>query len=176
MSGKTLLSAPSDDGRPLYYPVSRRKLIVLCIFSLGLYEVYWFYKNWALIKLRTRRDIDPLARAFLAFFYADELFENVASVGRVHMVPGTIRPGLLWLAYVALGFLVNLPSPFLLLALLSFLPLLPVQRMMQDINLRVAHCAEIDDRFRGADIAIIILGSIALIWITIPPVSGWLSH
>ena len=38
--------------QPRYYPVSTTKLVVLSILTGGLYEIYWFYKNWKWIKQR----------------------------------------------------------------------------------------------------------------------------
>lgn len=169
MTAETFSSAPKEGAAPLYFPVSRRKLIVLCIFSVGIYEIYWFYKNWVLIKERTRKDINPIGRALLPFFYLDALFEDVAHSARTRMMPVTIRPGLLWLAYVALLLAGNLPNPFWLIATLSVLPLLPAHRLMREINLRVAPHAEPNDRFSGENIAVIILGGLVLIWLVVAP-------
>jgi len=162
-------TASEDQAIPFYFPVSRRKLIVLSIFTLGIYQTYWFYKNWMLFKHRTRRDINPLARALLAFFYCDDLFEEVAHSARVRMMPVTFRPGLLWLAYIVLLFTAKLPNPFWLIATLSFLPLLPVERLMRDINLREAPHVKPNDRISGENIAVIILGGLVMIWAVAAP-------
>ena len=34
----------------IYYPVSPGKLIALSVLTLGLYEIYWFYKHWQQIQ------------------------------------------------------------------------------------------------------------------------------
>ena len=45
-------SIPEQSNTPLYFPVSNTKLVLLSVCTLGLYEFYWFYKNWALVKER----------------------------------------------------------------------------------------------------------------------------
>jgi hypothetical protein len=32
--------------RPIYFPVSTLKLVVLATCTFGLYEIYWFYRHW----------------------------------------------------------------------------------------------------------------------------------
>jgi hypothetical protein len=38
--------APAFVSPPMYFPVSRLKLAVMSTCTLGIYELYWFYKNW----------------------------------------------------------------------------------------------------------------------------------
>jgi hypothetical protein len=54
-------------GRPLFFPVSITKFLLLSIGTLGLYEIYWFYKNWGFIKARDRSDISPRGARSSAF-------------------------------------------------------------------------------------------------------------
>lgn len=169
MTVDSTASASNAGTAPLYFPVSRSKLIALSICGLGIYQIYWFYKNWVLIKQRTRKDINPLGRALLAFFYCDELFEDVAHSARIRGMSVTFRPGLLWLAYVGLLLCWKLPNPLRLVTVLDFLPLLPVQKLIDEIDLRVAPRAERNDRFSGENIAVIILGGLTLIWVTVAP-------
>jgi hypothetical protein len=56
---------PIPDGQPIFFPVSPLKLVVMSTVTFGIYELYWFYQNWKLVKHRTRRDIMPFWRAFL---------------------------------------------------------------------------------------------------------------
>ena len=57
------LYAPStahvEDVRPIafaatppFFAVSLLKLTVLSLCTFGVYELFWFYRNWRLIKLR----------------------------------------------------------------------------------------------------------------------------
>src|SRR5258708_1698326 len=53
---------PSQTGEPLFFSVSLLKLLVMSTVTLGLYDLYWFYKNWTFVKERTARDISPFWR------------------------------------------------------------------------------------------------------------------
>lgn len=53
---------PMQAGCPLFFPVSPLKLVVMSIITLNTYELYWFYKNWKLIKQRTDSNIMPFCR------------------------------------------------------------------------------------------------------------------
>lgn len=55
---------PLPQGQPVLFPVSPLKLVVMSTVTLGIYEIYWFYKNWKLVKQQTDRDIMPFWRAF----------------------------------------------------------------------------------------------------------------
>jgi len=52
--------------RPIYFPVSPLKLVVLATCTFGLYEIYWFYRHWGVVRERHNSGIMPFARAFFA--------------------------------------------------------------------------------------------------------------
>ena len=35
-----------------YFSVPTRKFVALCILTFGIYELYWFFKNWKAIKVQ----------------------------------------------------------------------------------------------------------------------------
>ena len=143
-----------------YFAVSKQKLIVMSLCSFGIYEIYWFYKNWKLIKKRTGQNIRPFWRAIFSIFFCYSLFKSVQGSANSHSFQSGISPGWLAFGYIALSVLYKLPDPFWLISLLAFLPLLPVQRVINDINAKTAPDAERNDRFSGKNIAVIILGTI----------------
>lgn len=61
-----------------FYVVSTRKLLVLYFITLGLYHLYWNYKNWALHKEATGDDVWPVPRAIFSIFFTHSLFHEVA--------------------------------------------------------------------------------------------------
>jgi hypothetical protein len=73
---------------PTFYVVSRKKLAILYMATLGLYGVYWFYKNWSNYKHRTSdnsdfdRSIWPVARGIFSIFFTHALFREVKAYGR----------------------------------------------------------------------------------------------
>jgi hypothetical protein len=59
------------------YVVATEKFLVLYLVTLGLYSLYWFYKNWSLYKRTSRDDIWPIPRAFFQIFFVHHLCEIV---------------------------------------------------------------------------------------------------
>ena len=60
---------PSDPESAPFFAVSVPKLILLSTCTSGLYELFWFYKNWRLVREREDSDILPFWRAFFGFFF-----------------------------------------------------------------------------------------------------------
>jgi hypothetical protein len=52
----------------MFFPVSLFKLTVMSLFTLGLYEIYWFYRNWQLIKAMNPSEF-CLSRVLSLLFY-----------------------------------------------------------------------------------------------------------
>jgi hypothetical protein len=127
----------------LYFPVSKTKLILMSISTLGLYEIYWFYKNWNHIKIRT-------------------LFKTVQESADAHRGRQEINPGWLAVGYILLSITYKLPDPFWVVSLLAFLPLLPVQGAINSINARVAPAADRNSNFSVKNIFVMIIGSLLL--------------
>lgn len=72
---------------PTFYIVSRKKLAILYIATLGMYAVYWFYKNWSNYKNRISDNFDddrsiwPVPRGIFAIFFTHALFREVKAYG-----------------------------------------------------------------------------------------------
>ena len=60
-----------------FFPVSEGKLITLYILSLGLYGVYWFYKNWDMQRDKIDKKIYPVWRAIFSIFFTHSLFRRI---------------------------------------------------------------------------------------------------
>ncbi|HEY8086152.1 MAG TPA: hypothetical protein VIE69_11195, partial [Methylophilaceae bacterium] len=63
---------------PQYFTVSTRKLILMCLCTFSLYEIYWFYKNWTAIKQHYKGSkIMPAARSLFAPIWAYSCFKQI---------------------------------------------------------------------------------------------------
>lgn len=62
-----------------FYPVSLPKFIVLSFVTLGLYQLYWYYRNWCYIKRADNVDILPFARAFFSGFWAYSFYKRLVN-------------------------------------------------------------------------------------------------
>lgn len=60
-----------------FYIVSPKKFWILFISTLGLYGIYWFYKNWSLYRDSTESKLWPLPRAIFSIFFTHSLFRNI---------------------------------------------------------------------------------------------------
>jgi hypothetical protein len=152
---------------PLYFSVSQTKLILMSIFTLGIYEIYWFYKNWNHIKIRTRQKIRPFWRAIFSVFYCYALFKEVQESTDSHRGSQHINPGWLAVGYVLLSITYKLPDPFWAVSMLAFLPLIPVQGAINRINATVAPKSARNSHFSGANILVMIIGSLFLALATV---------
>jgi len=61
----------------VFYVVARSKMAVLFFATLGLYSIYWFYRNWKAQKLAHGESMIPVMRAIFAIFFTHSLFSRV---------------------------------------------------------------------------------------------------
>jgi hypothetical protein len=117
-----------------FYCVSAMKLSILSVATFGLYELFWFYKNWSLVKARSGRDISPFWRAFFSPFYCYPFVTTVNSAAEsVHVAP-RLSPGLIAVTYAGLIFLQRLPDPYWLICFFSFVPLIPIAQQIRTVH------------------------------------------
>ncbi|HET7542085.1 MAG TPA: hypothetical protein VFK05_19595 [Polyangiaceae bacterium] len=60
-----------------WFAVGTRKLFAMCVLTLGLYVIFWFFCQYRAQKRAFRESTWPFARAFFAVLYAHELFRRV---------------------------------------------------------------------------------------------------
>jgi hypothetical protein len=109
---------------PYPYVISTTKFAILSVATLGIYEVYWFYKQWKSLKAERNLDIGPLGRAIFAPFFSFSFFNHISELGEKYKkIPGR------WLAaaYFALVVANRIPEVGWVVASFSFLPLIPAQ-------------------------------------------------
>lgn len=151
-SAITVGPPPMPAGQPLFFPVSPLKLVVMSTVTLGIYELYWFYKNWKLIKQRKDSDIEPFWRAFFGVFFCYSCFKEVKEVAASRSVPFPSSPGLLAVIWIGLTLSWRLPEPYFFLNLLTPLVLVPIQSVVNRLNTVVAPNHNTNARFSGWNI------------------------
>ena len=60
-----------------YFVVVPWKLYTMALLTLGLYYVYWFYKNYRIVQLRTGEGMWPVARGIFYIFFTHSLLRRV---------------------------------------------------------------------------------------------------
>lgn len=164
--------APSGAGQgstPLYFPVSPLKLVVMSVFTFGLYEFYWFYKNWRLVTdredpgmSRAWNVFSSIARASFTVFFCYSLFMRIQDSADEQEVPVSLASGFLAIGWIVTWFLGGLPDFWWLLSFGSVFFVLPVQKAVNRINAAASPGHDANRRFTLWNIAIVLAG-VALI-------------
>jgi len=153
----------SISGEPIYFAVSPLKLVVMSICTVGTYELYWFYKNWVLIKEREDADIMPFWRAFFGYFFCYSCFLRIQGTGKSLNLGKSIAPLALALLWITVWLLYLLPGLYCFLSSFSVLVLLPVQAVANNINEALCPEHNPNRRFTGWNIACIVVGATCLV-------------
>jgi len=148
---------------PHYFSVSKKKLIIMSVCTFGIYELYWFYKNWQLVKNGTSKKIHPLGRAIFALFFCPSLFKTIERSARACGVPVTHKINSLVVLYIVFLVSNNLPEPLSLAAFFTFIPLMTIQNYCNAINQIKKSDLPCNDTFSRKNILVIVLGAIVLV-------------
>ena len=66
-----------DREEPLFYVVAPAKFLWLSIMTMGMYFVYWFYRNWRQVRIHNGASISPVMRGIFHVFFVHRLFGEV---------------------------------------------------------------------------------------------------
>lgn len=162
-----LISARPADAHPAtewrFHSVSLLKLAALSMATFGLYNIYWFYQHWRREQRFGSGGVTPWARALFAPLMSYSLFTRVRDARAVGGLPEGLSAGALTVAYFLWTNLYRLPDPYWLVSLFAFVPLLPVQAAVNELNVRLAPEAPPNDQFKGRDIAVLIIGGFVVL-------------
>ena len=114
------------------------------IATLGLYQVYWIYRNWRFFKERDGLSIQPFWRGVFGVFFFNSLLNNIkndAAASRI--LPASFSPGGLaagWIILVILGNLLGRAPAGganifgIILSVSAVFCVLPVQQYVNSLN------------------------------------------
>jgi hypothetical protein len=143
-----------------FFTTSTLKLALMSVCTFGIYELYWFYKNWVLIKERTGESIMPFWRAFFAPIWAYSCFKRMRESASENHTQGTLSIGFLAFAYFILQALWRLPDPYWLISFSSFTLLIPVNSVALRINNELCAGFSNNDKFTGWNWVGLVLGGL----------------
>lgn len=138
----------------IFFPCSLLKLALMSLSTLGLYHIYWFYKNWQYVKDRTREDITPAARGIFAILFCYGLFKRIREYQET-VSTNKLAAGPLATIFIFLNIAGRLPGLLAVISFLSFVPLLVVQHTVNKINNAAAPDHDPNAKFTGWNWAII---------------------
>lgn len=120
----------SQKTEPYPYVISLWKLFILSVVTFGLYDVYWFYRQWKSFYAVKNQKHGWLYIFFVSFFAgisSFSLFKIIANEVKNVDQNRSLRATGLSILFIIINVLYKLPSPYWLLSSLSVLALLPVQ-------------------------------------------------
>jgi hypothetical protein len=134
--GTSAAEAHGDDiaPQPYYFSVSPKKLILMSVCTLGVYDLYWFYKNWTYVRYRGRVRIRPALRSSFAIFYCYAIFAEIKTSAEKDKTGISFPAGPLACAWIAAKFLAYLPGPYGLISYAAPLCMISVQLAANRIN------------------------------------------
>ena len=142
-----------------FFAISIHKLLVLSFCTLGLYPIYWFYRNWQLVKEREQINVLPFARAFFAFFFCYQMFKKIRDFNIPNANRSNLQAGLLAVAWIVAALISHFFGGFYLLISLSApIIFVPVQIRVNQINDAVAPDHDKNNRFSALNWLTIVLG------------------
>ncbi len=173
-----LINQADSSEVPGFYVVSKKKMVILFLTTLGIYQVYWFYRNWRLRKQATGEKIWPLPRAIFCIFFVHSLFRaanDQRNLGPVQLPVWNYGPQatLIVILFIISNVLDRMSTQSIgspLTDYLSLLLLLPIVACLASAQERINEACgdplgESNSRFRVANYLWIVLG--LLLWVSI---------
>ena len=121
-----------------YFNISPLRLWLSSFFTLGLYDIYWSYRNWSAYKKATKDDVEPLLMALLNCLTIFSLQSKVQRLLPKRKIINDICAVLYSLLFIfavlAYGFSISFLS-LLMMITYAILPLLliPIQRSINSL-------------------------------------------
>lgn len=141
-------------------------LVVLSVFTLGVYEIYWFYRNWEQLKAHKNLDLSPKWRTvglfvpLVGIIFILQQFQDIRNFSREAGIVKSFSPGWIFAAYVLLNAFQRLPEPYSCAYLLAVLPLAVVQDVLNAYWAREQSGLPVQRKFTTAEIVLIAIGAI----------------
>src|SRR5688572_22866085 len=105
-----------------WFRVGTAKLLLMCVVTFGVYEIYWFYQQWRHVQRRGER-VHPALRTLFAGLFCYALFRRVSQDATQRGISHAPSAVLCAVAFIGLAITVRLPDPWSTLSLLQLLPL-----------------------------------------------------
>lgn len=146
--------------------ISLNKFIFLSIISFGAYEIWWIYKAWKFYQQKENLDIMPAARALFSIFFLNRLFNKILDFAKERGYKENYSSVLLFIGFIFFNLLSELPDPFGMIALVSFIFLIPPFKALNYAKQNSTDFVVVEQTsFNGRQIGLIVVGII--FWILI---------
>ena len=150
--------SPGAGTPPMFFAAAPWKVALMCLCTLGLYQLYWFYENWRLVRQRDRSGILPVPRAIFGFFYCYSMFKRIRDDGKAQGLPQPPGAGMLATLWIVSSIAWRLPGAWALAGVASWFALLPMQAYANRINAKAAPGARLSARLTWLNWVAVVLG------------------
>ena len=137
-----------------YHVVPVWRFVLMSVLTFGVYEVYWFWKNWACVKRADGSDIWPVPRAIFAGFTYFALLTDLNTQLAARGVQRELSAGL-GVGFLLASMLYRLPEPYSLLTLTSVVFLIPAAKAMRELASEAALAEGAAWRLRHTVVAVL---------------------
>lgn len=117
-----------------FFTASTLKLVVMSICTAGGYELYWFIKNWMLMKDRSETKSVPWWYPLLPPMEVLFIFSNMKAAALQANIRQNLSPIVLTLGFCITFLALRLPGPYLFLGYFTFAFVLPFNSLAIKIN------------------------------------------
>jgi hypothetical protein len=148
---------------PRWFVVGPVKLVVMSTVTLGLYQIFWFYKHWQQVRDVHGEDIWPVPRAIFNVLFSFTLFRRLEDDCAMRGYADAPSPMLHAVAFFVLTLTSRLPAPWWLIMFASVLPLVSIQRAANAIALQAAPGTDPNRTFSGLNWVGIVVGGLFFI-------------
>jgi len=161
--GSAVGSPPSlINDEAFFAPIAIHKLLIMSCFTLGLYEIHWFYKQWDYIRRVDHKKFNPALRAILNGLFAYPLLRSIRRRGLARQAEIGWSPALLTIIWFAMVVL-SLSTARVLDGLLTALPLVVVQRTINSLN----NLSSLDRRYSAVNVFGIVAGCVVFLLVAL---------
>jgi hypothetical protein len=125
--------------------------------TLGLYQLYWFYKNWKCVE-RQSEEVNAPVRALFYPLTSYWLFRRIRDRAATAGGDAQVEAGAMAIMLAVFTAFGSLSSLGWLFSFFSVLPLLQVQAEVNKLNRKVTPAADANNRLRGWNIVALAVG------------------
>lgn len=76
-AGRARPNGSAPGSVPPFFVVEPSKLVVMCVGTMGFYQIYWFYRHWRQYRTWSGERLSPGLRAALTLFFTHRLFAAI---------------------------------------------------------------------------------------------------
>jgi uncharacterized protein DUF4339 len=142
---------------PRWFMVGLPKLAVMMVTTLGLYQLYWFYKQWD--RVRDAGDnLAPAARSLFSLVFCYSLFRRIVDSTHAVGVQTRLPAWLLAVGFIVPSLMWRADGPAAFLGLLAFVPLVAAQRLANEVALGQGSTEDRNTRLTWRNWVVVVIG------------------